>query len=150
MIERILEEQTLKWKINQLLEEANYSKLPAILVPHDMLEDLKDTIDSNDYASVAALQSKEATLQNHTNELDVIIKQRIQKLLEAVYPAKFDKSSSLPLLDQYEKALAVNKKGYSVHYKRDIDEIMVNTRHPSERKWRRGTANTGLYFPIHH
>ena len=31
---------------------------------------------------------------------------------------------------QYEEAISVNKKGYSVHYKRVTDEIMVNTYNP--------------------
>ena len=47
---------------------------------------------------------------------------------ELSYPTSFN--SSAPLLQQYEEALAVNKKGYSIHYKRDIDEIMVNTYNP--------------------
>ena len=63
-------------------------------------------------------------VQNYTNELDAVMKQRIEKLLEAVDPERFDKNSSLSLLDQYEEALSVNKKGYSIHYKRDVMETM--------------------------
>ena len=37
---------------------------------------------------------------------------------------------TMPLMDQYEQALSVNKKGYSIHYKRDVDETMVNTYNP--------------------
>merc|ERR1712168_979653 len=40
------------------------------------------------------------------------------------------KSKTLPILEQYEKALSVNKKGYSINYARDVDEIMVNTYNP--------------------
>ena len=34
------------------------------------------------------------------------------------------------LLDEYIDALSVNKCGYSIHYKRDVSEIMVNTYNP--------------------
>ena len=34
------------------------------------------------------------------------------------------------MLQQYEETLAVNKKGYTIHYKRYVNETMVNTYNP--------------------
>ena len=63
-----------------------------------------------------------SSLERHDNLLTELMKKRIEN------PEKVDKS--VPLMQQYEDALSVNKKGYSIHYKRDVDETMVNTYNP--------------------
>ena len=57
-----------------------------------------------------------------------LVKSRIITLLGMIDPSKI--SCDKPLLEQYEDALSVNKKGYSIHYQRDVNEIMVNTYNP--------------------
>ena len=77
------------------------------------------------------------------------MKERVAKLLEQVDPAKVDTNFSL--MQQYEDALAVNKKGYSVHYKRDVAETMVNTYNPEWIKAWNGNMDFQLcldYFAV--
>ena len=58
-----------------------------------------------------------------------VLKERIEKLLSFVDPDSIT-SNTVPVLEQYEEALAVNKSGYSIHYRRDVSETMVNTYNP--------------------
>ena len=57
------------------------------------------------------------------------MEERIKKMLEFVNNEKIDPSAP-SLMEEYLDALSVNKKGYSIHYKRDVMETMVNTYNP--------------------
>ena len=73
--------------------------------------------------------TKEQSLSDHEAEMEILLKERIEKMLQEVDPDKVQ-GNSQSLIEQYEAALSVNKKGYSIHYRRDVDETMVNTYNP--------------------
>ena len=127
-IQAIINERQLKWRLKEFIDEAQFNKQSVVSIPEDLLIVLKDIVDSHGKVSVKDLAIKEAQLMSHEESLDGFMKERVEKLLSHVNPECIDKDSSL--LQQYEQALSVNKKGYSIHYKRDIDEIMVNTYNP--------------------
>ncbi len=56
--------------------------------------------------------------------MKTLIKERIENLLLHVNPDNIA-DDHLPLLDEYEAALSINKRGYSIHYQRDVNESSV-------------------------
>ena len=72
--------------------------------------------------------TKEQELGDGEEDLTALMKNRVEHLLSFVNPELFQCNSQM--LHQYENALSVNTKGYSIHYRRDVDEIMVNTYNP--------------------
>ena len=101
----------------------------TITIPEDLYEVLGDKADECGCVSIKDLQTKEVTFQYREKEMDDLIKERVEKMLSHVDPEKMDDNSPT-LLEAYEAALSVNKKGYSIHYKRDVNETMVNTYNP--------------------
>ena len=118
-IDEIQEERQLKWHIGELILEGNFSKKDKVAIPQSLQKALGDIIDKDHCSLVADLVAKEASLQNHDDTLTELMKVRIENLLKHVDLEKVD--PSLPLMRQYENALSVNTKGYSIHYKRDVD-----------------------------
>ena len=129
LIEAIFSERNLKWRIKQIVQELEYDKKPTCVIPNDLREELEEFFDESGNARIEALKEKEQNLSNHEEEMTNLVKDRIEKMLEFVDPGKIDKSVSSPL-EEYIDALSVNKKGYSIHYKRDVMETMVNTYNP--------------------
>ena len=80
------------------------------------------------FVPLDVLKAKVLNYQPREEEMALLRKERIETLLQKVDPENIDHSMSL--LAQYEEALSVNKRGYSIHYMRDIDEVMVNTYNP--------------------
>ena len=124
-IDEIQEVRQLKWHLGELISEGNFNKKDKVAIPQSLKEALDDIIDEDNCSLVADLVAKEASLERHDITLTELMKKRIENLLKHVDLEKVDKS--VPLMQQYEDALSVNKKGYSIHYKRDVDETMVNT-----------------------
>ena len=128
-IDAIWNERQLKWRIQKLIiEEGMFNKSANIHIPENLHPILKDIVDEFGFALIKDLQIEEEKLQNHDDSLTAIIEDRVGKLLEQVDPEKIDVTE--PLMPQYVEALSVNKKGYSIHYRRDINETMVNPHNP--------------------
>ena len=124
----IWDERQLKWQLQELINEATYSRQNVVKVPEILHVELADILDDQGHASLANLQTKEAQLNSNDQGLKLLMRERILKLLQQVDPEKIVPETDL--LEQYEEALSVNKKGYTIHYLRDIEEIMVNTYNP--------------------
>ena len=128
-VQEIFEERLLKSRLQDLIDNSLLDKKDKTLVPEQLRESIKQIVDQDGCASIKDLQEEESRLQTHETEMKRLVKSRIEKLLTLVDPANLT-SKTLPTLDQYEKALSVNKKGYSINYARDVDETMVNTYNP--------------------
>ena len=128
-IQEIVRERSIKWKLQELISEGLYEKKSSIYIPDDLRDCLGSDVDENGLAQINNLKIKENTLESHDAEMKNIVKERIEVLLSFVDPERI-LCKTLPILDQYEEALSVNKKGYTIHYKRDVDETMVNTYNP--------------------
>ena len=127
-IQEIIEERTAKWRMENIIAEGEYNKRRSVKVPSYMMDQLDDENLENGFISIDTLKAKVLNYQPREDEMAALMKERVENLLEKVDREKIDHSSSL--MAQYEKALSVNKKGYSIHYKRDVDEVMVNTYNP--------------------
>ena len=127
-IETILEERTIKWQLKELIDETNLTEKTSVLVPDHLLSSFDNDLIEDGNICIQALVAKEQSLDYKESEMTELIKGRIQCLLEMVDAEKV--VPGMPLMEQYEGALAVNKKGYAIHYKRDVDELMVNTYNP--------------------
>ena len=121
-------ERKIKWRLENLIENGEYEKKALIRLPDDMKNLFGDHDIQNGSVSMDILKAKACNYQPQEDDMTALMKARIEHLLRLVDREKIDPSKSL--LVQYEEALSVNKKGYSVHYKRDTDEIMVNTYNP--------------------
>ena len=128
-IDEIFQDPCLKVFLRELIAQGEYAKKKCILIPtHNAsaLEYLNNITNEHGQAEVEALKLKESCLSNHNDELKLLIQARVEYMLTFVASEKLEIGVTASL-EEYEKALSVNKKGYSIHYKRDVDEIMVNT-----------------------
>ena len=117
-------ERKIKWRLENLIENGEYEKKALIRLPDDMKNLFGDHETQNGSVSMDILKAKVCNYQPQEDDMTALMKARIEHLRRLVDREKIDPSKSL--LVQYEEALSVNKKGYSVHYKRDTDEIMVS------------------------
>ena len=128
-IHEIYEERHLKWRLNEMIAEANHLKKSVVDIPEDLHDVLQAAIDDQGCSTIEDLELIANALLHQEAEMKLLVKDRIEKMLSFVDPENIAKDA-MPLLDEYETALSVNKKGYSIHYQRDVDETMVNTYNP--------------------
>ena len=126
-IQDICQERQLKWQLQALIAEKSHEK--SIDIPVDLREFLQDVVGDDGKVQIQELEKKESQLDDREEELTSIIKTRVVKMLSLIDITNLT-PDALPMLERYEAALSVNKRGYSIHYKRDVDEIMVNTYNP--------------------
>ena len=125
----IFEDRKVKWRLQELIAEASYCKKSSISVPQDLHALLEGAVNESGQANLENLKCKEQSISLQEEEMNLLKKRRIQKMLTFVNLESEDSKPS-PSIEEYEAALSVNAKGYTIHYKRDVDEIMVNTYNP--------------------
>ena len=129
-MEALEKEAKEKCKISYIVQEADYRGDSICQVPEDLHQVLIDILDEEGKAKVEDLKTKIDSLNNCDEEIRMLIKKRIEHMLELVDIdiTKYGDVSSK--LEEYVDALSINKKGYSIVYKRDVNETMVNTYNP--------------------
>ena len=70
----------LKWRLQEIINEAVFLKKANVRVPSNLLQDLEDIIDQERTASLKDLQAKEAGLQNNDERWRALIKSRVENL----------------------------------------------------------------------
>ena len=129
-MQQIFAERNLKWRLKQMICEAEYDKDESLLIiPEDLKQEVKEFMDDNGRLKMDAIIAAESRLNDHDEKMNDIMKERVIKMLEYVDIEKIDNKVT-SRLEEYLNALSVNKKGYSIHYKRDVMETMVNTYNP--------------------
>ena len=119
-------ERNIKWRLKNLIENGEYEKKALIRLPDDMKNLFGDHETQNGSVSMDILKAKVCNDMKMTWQPSW--KPELNIYADLLIVKEIDPSKSL--LMQYEEAISVNKKGYSVHYKRVTDEIMVNTYNP--------------------
>ena len=128
-IEEIFRERKLKWRIKQVILEMEHQKTTICIIPNDLEEELEEFMDESGNAKLEELTAKEESLSNRDEEMNGLIKDRIEKMLTYIDPTNIDEDATSPL-EEYMEALSVNRRGYAIHHKRDVNETMVNTYNP--------------------
>ena len=109
-IEQIFEERKLKWRLKQLILEAEHNKQDEWIMPDDLEEYLERFRDENGCVQIEELKADEEKLSYHEEEMNYLMEERIKKMLEFVNNEKIDPSAP-SLMEEYLDALSVNKQG---------------------------------------
>ena len=120
----------IRWRLNQLVENADFQNKDISHVPDDLQHFFHDVIAEDGTVTVSDITIVLDSIPIYDKEESNILKERIEHLLEY---ADFDISEYKDVsskLEEYENALSVNKTGYRPFYKRDVSETMVNTYNP--------------------
>ena len=127
--------------IDLILEERLLENPYPLLNPSKVLDaynkyELDDLDDLND----VPIKKLEELKSFHKSQkklipMDAIMKERLLKVLlksEIFNPLDEPKNVTLEknIIEQYEKALSISSKGYTVWLKRDVDEININGYNP--------------------
>ena len=107
-IDEIMKDRTLKWNLQELINDGTYAKLSKVAVPQNIQNEINNIVDDEGFSSIKDLTSKENSINNHEETLTALMKERLRQILQKVDPEKVDLTQ--PLLQQYEDALSVNNK----------------------------------------
>lgn len=119
------------WRLSQLLENADYQKNTVCHVPEDLNYLFLTQEIRNGKVDVSILKAVHDTVLNERNYTeDLLIKERIEHMLQLANFNITDFKDVHSKLEEYENVLSFNNRGYSLHYKRDVAETMVNTYNP--------------------
>ena len=125
-----VETAKIRWRLNQLLENADFQEKNFSHVPDDLQYLFCDVIADDGTVQVSSITIVLDSLHDYDKEESTLLKERIEHLLKY---ADFDISKYKDVsskLEEYENALSDNKSGYRPFYKRDVSETMVNTYNP--------------------
>jgi hypothetical protein len=119
-----------KYRLKTILENAQYQSKASTHIPEDLQNFFDNCIDEDGMVEVQDIQRIIISIPDHEDDINLLMRQRIENLLEQAdfSIAKFKDVNSK--LEEYENALSVNNRGYSPYYKRDVAETMVNTYNP--------------------
>ena len=127
-LESLIATSKAKWRINQLIENAEYQGKDYSHIPEDLKTYFSGTLSEDGNAHISNIRNIYSSIPDNCEEMDKLLKERIKYMLDY---ADFDLSEGvLTKLEEYENALSVNNRGYHPHYKRDVSETMVNTYNP--------------------
>ena len=129
-LNEFVETAKIRWRLNQLLENANFQEKIFSHVPDDLQYLFCDVIADDGTVQVSSITIVLDSLHDYDKEESTLLKERIEHLLKY---ADFDISKYKDVsskLEEYENALSDNKSGYRPFYKRDVSETMVNTYNP--------------------
>ena len=70
IIDEILQERKLKWKLKEIIDECKTQKVNKVVVPSDIQDLLQEFVDEEGKVSIKVLERKEALLQNHEERMN--------------------------------------------------------------------------------
>ena len=84
----------MKWQLQEIINEGKFTKKDMVAIPEHLHEALGDAINEQGYTSLKQLQIKECHLQYKKEEMNTLIKARVENMLSYVDPEKIQEDSS--------------------------------------------------------
>ena len=105
-LESLFASSKAKWRINQLIENAEYQGKDISHIPEDLQNYFSGALFENGSAHISNIRNIYSSIPDTCEEMDALLKERIEYMLEYT---DFDLSEGVQTkLEEYENALSVN------------------------------------------